>query len=50
MVENKLLAKVVVIGDLGVGKTTLTNNYVDNRVSVKDAPATVGTDFRKKDV
>ena len=50
MVENKLLAKVVVIGDFGVGKTTLTNNYVDNRVSVRDAPATVGTDYRKKDV
>ena len=48
--EKKLLAKVIVIGDLGVGKTTLTNNYVDNRISVRDAPPTLGTDFRKKEI
>ena len=50
MAEKKLLAKIIVIGDLGVGKTTLTNNYVDNRTSVRDAPLTLGTDFRKKEV
>lgn len=50
MVDRKLIFKVVVIGDLGVGKTTLTNNYVDNRVSVRDIPVTLGTDFRKKDI
>ena len=49
MVEKKLLAKVIVIGDLGVGKSTLTSNYVDNRTSVQGV-VTMGPDFRKKDI
>ncbi len=49
MVEKKLLAKIIVIGDLDVGKSTLTRNFVDNRTSVQ-GEVTVGPDFRKKDV
>ena len=49
MVEKKLLAKIIVIGDIDVGKSTLTRNFVDNRKSVQ-GELTVGADFRKKDV
>lgn len=27
--EKKILAKVILLGDMGVGKTTLMNKYVD---------------------
>ena len=46
MVEKKVLSKVVLLGDMGVGKTTLLNSYM----GAGAAKATVGSDFRKKDV
>ncbi len=46
MVEKKVLSKVVLLGDMGVGKTTLLNSFM----GAGQAKATVGSDFRKKDV
>ena len=46
MVEKKVLSKVVLLGDMGVGKTTLLNSFM----GAGSAKATVGSDFRKKDV
>ena len=50
MVEKKILAKVVVLGNVGVGKTTLINQYVDDNQHNYNKPPTIGTDFRKKEV
>jgi Ras-related protein Rab-7A len=47
MVEKKTLSKVVMLGDMGVGKTTLLNKFLGEKSSGK---ATVGQDFRKKDL
>ena len=47
MVEKKVLTKVVLLGDMGVGKTTLLNSFMGGNQGSK---ATVGSDFRKKDV
>ena len=46
MVEKKVLTKVVLLGDMGVGKTTLLNSFM----GAGNKQATVGTDTRKKDV
>ena len=44
---KKVLAKIILLGDMGVGKTTLLNGYAggDSKKS-----ATMGPDFRKKDL
>ena len=47
MVEKKVLSKVVLLGDMGVGKTTLLNSFMGSGQAAK---ATVGSDFRKKDI
>lgn len=47
MVEKRILSKVVMLGDMGVGKTTLLNSFLGGKPTSK---ATVGQDFRKKDV
>ena len=49
MYERKLTAKIIVIGDLGVGKSTLTNNYVNGRTSVQQ-PMTVTPDLKTKEI
>ncbi len=57
MVEKKVLSKVVLLGDMGVGKTTLLNSFMDESTTLLNsfmgagqAKATVGSDFRKKDI
>ncbi len=47
MVEKKAMAKVVLLGEMGVGKTTLLNSFMGNQGVSK---ATVGNDFKKKDL
>jgi len=44
--QKKFLAKVVLLGDIGVGKTTLINKFA-NWAAV-NPQATVGTDFKSK--
>ncbi len=41
--------KVVVIGDSGVGKTSLIRQYMDNIFSPQ-YKATIGSDFLKKEI
>ena len=45
--SKKVLAKVVLIGDLGVGKTSLLNSISNQeKYKKKGAAATVAVDFR----
>mmetsp|Transcript_27332 Transcript_27332/g.63729 ORF Transcript_27332/g.63729 Transcript_27332/m.63729 type:complete len:215 (-) Transcript_27332:99-743(-) len=46
--ENKLL-KVIILGDSGVGKTSLMNQYV-NKKFTNQYKATIGADFLTKEV
>ena len=41
--------KIVVIGDSGVGKTSLLQQYIDGKVSSMTKP-TIGADFLKKEL
>jgi len=38
------------LGDMGVGKTTLLNKYVDGPNGTSKPATTIGTDFRKKEL
>jgi len=40
--------KVVILGDTGVGKTSLLNRYIHNRFSSGEYRATIGADFLTK--
>lgn len=44
---SNMIFKIVVIGEAGVGKTSIINRYVDNRYEEKYAP-TLGFDFKTK--
>jgi Ras-related protein Rab-7A len=44
-----VLLKVIILGDSGVGKTSLMNQYVNNKFS-EQYKATIGADFCTKDV
>merc|ERR1719164_373214 len=46
---KKVLLKVIILGDSGVGKTSLMNQYVHKRFS-NQYKATIGADFLTKDV
>jgi len=46
---RKLLLKVVILGDSGVGKTSLMNQYVNKRFNAQ-YKATIGADFLTKEV
>lgn len=46
--QKKFLAKVVLLGDIGVGKTTLINKFATGNAA--NTQATVGTDFKTKTV
>jgi len=48
MVEKKVLSKVVVLGNMGVGKTTLLDAFLGEQSNKQKA--TTGSDFRKKEV
>jgi Ras-related protein Rab-7A len=46
---KKVLLKVIILGDSGVGKTSLMNQYVHKRFS-NQYKATIGADFLTKEV
>jgi len=46
---KKVLLKVIILGDSGVGKTSLMNQYVQKRFS-NQYKATIGADFLTKEV
>lgn len=47
--KKKVLLKVIILGDSGVGKTSLMNQYVNKKFS-GGYKATIGADFLTKDV
>ncbi|KAI3382295.1 hypothetical protein SNEBB_011389 [Seison nebaliae] len=47
--RKKLLLKIVILGDSGVGKTSLMNQYVHKRFT-NQYKATIGADFLTKEV
>jgi Ras-related protein Rab-7A len=47
--KKKNFLKIVILGDSGVGKTTLLQQYVSQKVSQHSKP-TIGADFSKKEV
>lgn len=47
--RQKVLLKVIILGDSGVGKTSLMNQYVNRRFS-NQYKATIGADFLTKEV
>jgi len=47
--RRKILLKVIILGDSGVGKTSLMNQYVHKRFS-NQYKATIGADFLTKEV
>jgi len=49
MHRKKVLLKVIILGDSGVGKTALMNQYVNKRFSAS-YKATIGADFLTKEI
>jgi len=47
--KKKVLLKIIILGDSGVGKTSLMNQYVNKRFS-NQYKATIGADFLTKEV
>ena len=47
--RKKVLLKVIILGDSGVGKTSLMNQYVNKRFT-SQYKATIGADFLPKEV
>ena len=47
MSKQKVFMKIVVIGDSGVGKTSLLQQFIDGEVGSMTKP-TIGADFLKK--
>eukprot|EP00161_Ancyromonas_sigmoides_P018806 TRINITY_DN5238_c2_g1_i4.p1 TRINITY_DN5238_c2_g1~~TRINITY_DN5238_c2_g1_i4.p1 ORF type:complete len:205 (+),score=91.56 TRINITY_DN5238_c2_g1_i4:163-777(+) len=47
--RRKVLLKVIILGESGVGKTSLMNQYVNKKFSVQ-YKATIGADFLTKEV
>lgn len=47
--KKKNFLKIVILGDSGVGKTTLLQQYLNGKVTGNAKP-TIGADFSKKEV
>jgi Ras-related protein Rab-7A len=47
--RKKVLLKIIILGDSGVGKTSLMNQYVNNKFS-NQYKATIGADFLTKEI
>ena len=47
--SKKNFLKIVILGDSGVGKTTLLQQYVNQKLP-SNAKPTIGADFSKKEV
>ena len=45
--KHDFLCKIIILGDLGVGKTTLIKNY-SGEGDMKSCSVTVGIDFKTK--
>jgi Ras-related protein Rab-7A len=49
MSKKKNFLKIVILGDSGVGKTTLLQQYLNGKVQGQSKP-TIGADFSKKEI
>ena len=49
MSKKKNFLKIVILGDSGVGKTTLLQQYVNGKLNQHSKP-TIGADFSKKEL
>ena len=47
--RKKNFLKIVILGDSGVGKTTLLQQYLNGKVAGQSKP-TIGADFSKKEI
>ena len=47
--KKKQFLKIVILGDSGVGKTSLLQQYVNQKSSMQTKP-TIGADFQKKEI
>ncbi len=47
--RKKVLLKIIILGDSGVGKSSLMNQYVNRKFS-SQYKATIGADFLTKEV
>lgn len=47
--SRNVLFKVIILGDSGVGKTSLMNQYVNNKF-INQYKATIGADFLTKNI
>ena len=47
--RKKNFLKIVILGDSGVGKTTLLQQYLNGKVTGQSKP-TIGADFSKKEI
>jgi len=47
--KKKVLLKVIILGDSGVGKTSLMNQFVNRKFS-NQYKATIGADFLTKEL
>ena len=47
--RKKNFLKIVILGDSGVGKATLLQQYLNGKVNLNSKP-TIGADFSKKEV
>ena len=49
MQKKKNFLKIVILGDSGVGKTSILQQYLNGKVSGNSKP-TIGADFSKKEI
>ena len=48
MNKEPIITKIVIIGDRGVGKTSLLYCYCENKLATEVNNATIGVDFKIK--
>ena len=47
--RKKNFLKIVILGDSGVGKTTMLQMYLNGKINAQSKP-TIGADFSKKEI
>lgn len=50
MNNNDFVYKIILIGDIGVGKTFLLKRFVDNKIPTENNFPTIGVEFAKKTI